>query len=69
MRNLVRSELLRLRSRHAIVAIVLCAAGLLLALMVGQVLAHTDDYASAREAFVAQRTLTYEDDLQSYRPR
>ncbi|MBK8468867.1 MAG: hypothetical protein IPL45_03445 [Actinomycetales bacterium] len=63
----MRSELLRLRSRQAIVAIVLCAAGLLLALMVGQVLAHTDDYASAREAFVAQRTLTYEDDLQSYR--
>lgn len=65
--RLLRSELLRLRSRLAVVGMLGACIAFLVLLMIGQIATHKDDYAQARAAFQAERTAAYPDELASYR--
>ncbi len=66
MTALVRSEWLRLRSRYAVVALLLGALGVSVLLTIGQIVTHEDDYAAASQAFRAERIAAYPDELAAY---
>lgn len=67
MRWLLASEILRLRSRVGVVALLTAGVAFVALLMVGQVSMHEDDYEQARAAFRTERTAAYPDELASYR--
>lgn len=67
MRGLFASEMLRLRSRRGVVAILVAGLAFVVLLMVGQVVTHQDDYGQALSAFRTERAQAYPDELASYR--
>jgi hypothetical protein len=67
MPGLVSSELMRLRSRVGVIAILASGVAFVVLLMVGQVATHEDDYEQARATFRSERAHAYPDELASYR--
>jgi ABC-2 type transport system permease protein len=66
MTRLLSSELLRLRSRAAVMALLGGALMVVVALMVGQFITHEDDYAAARQHFRTERAAAYEGELAAF---
>lgn len=67
MTGLFGSELLRLRSRLGVMALLCGAMTIFVLLMLGQVAAHEDDFEQARATWRAERIQAYPDELASYR--
>jgi ABC-2 type transport system permease protein len=66
MTGLLSSELLRLRSRAAVMALLGGALMVVATLMAGQFITHEDDYAAARENFRTERAAAYEGALAAF---
>ena len=66
MTGLLSSELLRLRSRAAVMALLGGALIVVVALMTGQFLTHEDDYIAAQKNFRTERAALYEGELAAF---